>query len=591
LGTDFSGNSNTWTVNNISVTAGTTYDSMVDSPTVSATSSNYCVLNPLEKYSGLTIADGNLKVTASDNTQYGAAGTFAINSGKWYYEAIFSVASVNNQAMGFVTTNNNVQTAQWAGSTGMFMCGNFISGTAIYVGVNGSYTQVSTTLPSAGSYLVCAIDYDNGKAWFGTTTSSGGAVTYYPATTGGTVGDPTAGTNPTITFSTTYPVRPFMGSYGSGANWIANFGQRPFITTAPTGYNAWNTYNLPTSTITNGAAYMAATTYTGNNTAGRSITGVGFQPDLVWIKSRAVAHSHIWDDSVRGAGKFITSNTTTAEQTDTNVFTSFNSDGFTVGNDATTNGTSSETYVAWSWKAGTTSASNTNGSITSTVSVGATQGFSVVTYTGNGTPNATVGHGLGVTPAMIIVKSRNRGTYGWNSWHQNLTPGYYIALNYAATQDNSVSIFPSGGVTSTVWNTGGDSLYNNQSTITYVAYCFAAVAGYSAFGSYTGNGAADGPFIYTGFRPRFVLYKSATSASVGDWRIHDTSRSTYNVAQLELYAQSFSSEPPSSNAQADILSNGFKLRGVSGNTSWNESGVTYIYAAFAENPFKNSLAR
>jgi len=585
IGKDYSGNGNNWTPNNISVTAGVTYDSMVDSPTVSALSSNYCVLNPLEKYSGLTVADGNLKVTSSDNTQYGAAGTLAVSSGKWYYEAMFSNASVNNMAMGLTTTQNNVQTAQWAGSTGMFMCGNFVTGTAIHVGVNGSYTQVSTTLPSAGSYLVCALDYDNGKAWFGTTTSSGGAVTWYPASTGGSVGDPAAGTNPTITFSTTYPIRPFMGSYSAGLNWIANFGQRPFITTAPSGFNAWNTYNLPASTIKNGAAYMAATLYTGNGST-QSITntvnGVNFQPDMVWAKNRSNVENHQIFDSVRGVNNALYPNLTNAAGTDPGV-TAFNSNGFSLGG---TNNTNAQTYVAWQWKAGGTSSSNTNGSITSTVSVGATQGFSVVTYTGTGA-NATVGHGLGVAPSMVIVKSRTNGTTSWAVYHSNLTSAsYYLFLDSTSAQSSNATVWNSTAPTSTVFSIGTATPVN-QSSNTFVAYCFSAVAGYSAFGSYTGNGSTDGPFVFTGFRPRWIMVKNYSSAGNG-WAIRDTSRDPYNVANATLTANSSSAEATAL-YNIDILSNGFKIRDTG--TDSNGNGTTYIYACFAENPFRNALAR
>lgn len=210
-----------------------------------------------------------------------------------------------------------------------------------------------------------------------------------------------------------------------------------------------------------------------------------------------------------------------------------------------------------------------------------------MTYTGNSTANATVGHGLGVAPNMILVKARNSGTYAWNSYHSGLTPGFYIQLNTTSPQDNSVSIFPSGTVTSTVWNTGGNSTYNNSSGTTYVAYCFAAISGYSAFGSYTGNGSSDGPFVYCGFRPRWVMMKRI-DASGYDWNIVDTSRNTYNVTTSRLWADLNNAEDSTDNV-CDINSNGFKLRST--NTNTNASGGTFIYAAFAENPFQSSRAR
>jgi hypothetical protein len=575
------------------VTAGSTYDSMTDVPTLtSATAANYCVINPLEKYSGLTIADGNLKVTASDNTSYGAAGTLAVSSGKWYYEAIFSVASVSNQAMGFVTTNNNVQTTQWAGSTGMFMCGNFVTGTAIHVGVNGSYTQVSTTLPAAGSYLVCAVDYDNGKAWFGTTTSSGGAVTWYPASTGGSVGDPAAGTNPTITFSTTYPVRPFIGSYGSGANWIANFGQRPFITTAPTGYNAWNTYNLPASTITNGAAYMAATLYTGTG-ATQTITttaqlGSGA---MVWTKTRSNVVN--WDTRSTGLTNnysFLQSNTTNAEETTATQYAmTFSNGSYTVGAGDNIN-QSTRTFVGYTWALGS-AVSNTSGTITSSVQANTTAGVSVVTWSGNATSGATIGHGLGAVPQMIIAKIRNSGgTYDWYVYHVSLGNTSVIYLDLSVARDTGSTLWASTTPTSSVFSVGANTGING-SGFNFVAYCFAAVAGYSAFGSFTGNGSADGPFVYTGFRPAFVMAK--LSSATGDWNMVDDMRQTYNDASgnpvLKANTSGAEEDVDTMQGQMDILSNGFKLR--SNNSSLNASGGTIIYAAFAKSPFKYANAR
>jgi hypothetical protein len=339
---------------------------------------------------------------------------------------------------------------------------------------------------------------------------------------------------------------------------------------------------------------MDATLWTGDGGASKSITGVGFQPDLVWTKARSAAYDALITDAVRGSGKSLTPSSTGAEVTNNanGYLSSFNSDGFTVSQGASSalsiNG-SGVTYVGWQWKAGGSTSSNTNGSITSTVSVNATAGFSIATYTGTGA-NATVGHGLGVAPKMVIVKKRAGATTGdWAVWHTGLGTNV-IYLNSTGASGADSTWFQGVVPSSTTFSVGTASI-TNQSTATFVAYCFSAVAGYSAFGSYTGNGSSDGPFVYCGFRPRWILYKNSTSATVGNWVIHDTSRSTYNAAQAELSPDVADAEPASSNAQLDILSNGFKLRGVSGNTSWNQSGVTYIYAAFAENPFKNALAR
>ena len=332
-------------------------------------------------------------------------------------------------------------------------------------------------------------------------------------------------------------------------------------------------------TITNGGKYMQAITYTG--TGSTQTIAVGFQPDFVWIKSRSAATDHKLTDSVRGVTKALISDTTGAETTDTNGVTAFTSNGFTIGSDSVYN-TNAATYVAWCWKAGGTSASNTNGSITSTVSANTTAGFSVVTYTGTGA-NATVGHGLGVAPSMIILKQRNAVDY-WVVWQTALGSTGYLLLNSTNGSSTAATYWNSTTPTSTVFSLGSDSRPNGSGT-TYVAYCFAAVAGYSAFGSYTGNGSTDGPFVFTGFRPRWVLVKR--SDSTGDWNLHDTSRDAYNVADKSLF-------PNASNAETtpyymDILSNGFKIR--DSGSSMNTSSGTYIFMALAENPFRNALAR
>jgi len=242
--------------------------------------------------------------------------------------------------------------------------------------------------------------------------------------------------------------------------------------------------------------------------------------------------------------------------------------------------------VAWQWKAGTTSASNTNGSITSTVSVGATQGFSVVTYTGTGA-NATVGHGLGVAPSMVIVKSRSLGT-SWPTYQIGLTSASYRLFLDLTNAQGADLAWNNTAPTSTVFSIGPTGYSVNNSGATYVAYCFAAVAGYSAFGSYTGNGVADGPFVYTGFRSRWVMFKCSSNADY--WLVLDTSRDTYNTMILGLKPNASDAEASVSGTNnIDVTANGFKLRGT--DTTTNGSARTYIYAAFAENPFKNSLAR
>jgi hypothetical protein len=288
-------------------------------------------------------------------------------------------------------------------------------------------------------------------------------------------------------------------------------------------------------------------------------------------------------DSVRGATLELSSNVTDAEQAISGV-TAFNSNGFTIGSQDRSNA-SGGTYVSWQWKANGTAASNTAGSITSQVSANTTAGFSVVTYTGNGSSGATVGHGLGVAINMVIIKNR-ASTYNWRVGHSSLPSwSYFLQLDGTNAQTSNNVIFNGVTPTSTVFTLGND-VSVNASGQSHVAYCFAAIPGYSAFGSYTGNGSTDGPFIYTGFRPRWVLMKVA-SGGTDNWFLFDTSRDTYNVAGNYLCPSNSAAE--GFYATLDFLSNGFKIR--QSGTGINGSGYTYIYAAFCESPFTNALAR
>jgi hypothetical protein len=341
---------------------------------------------------------------------------------------------------------------------------------------------------------------------------------------------------------------------------------------------------MPTTyAIPDGRTVMAATLWTGTG-ATQSITntvnGVSFQPDFVWNKSRSTTYSNEVTDSVRGTTQQLYTNLTDAEYTASNQLTSFNSNGFTIstGNNINASG---QTYVGWQWNAGGSTVTNTSGSISAQVRANTTAGFSVVTFTAPGGSAQTIGHGLGVAPRMIIIKSRNNVS-GWNTYHASV--GNTGALNLQTTGATSTSVdwWNNTSPTSTVWTIGANI---NISTWTFVAYCFAPVAGYSAFGSYTGNGSTDGVFVYLGFRARFLMIKST---STGGWVMLDTSRDPYNDVDNYLYANSSAANAGSSNV-LDINSNGFKIR-----NSWtdiNGSGTTYIYMAFCENPLKFANAR
>ena len=334
------------------------------------------------------------------------------------------------------------------------------------------------------------------------------------------------------------------------------------------------------TTIDKPSDYFNTNLYTGNNT--ETSHTVGFQPDWTWLKVRNADGSHYLFDSVRGVTKYIQANSTAAEGTDSNLIKSFDANGYTIGTSNAVNSTG-ETMVGWNWKAGGSASSNTDGSITSSVSANQDAGFSIVSYTGNATANATVGHGLGVAPSMMIVKKRN-GAFNWGIYHKSLTAHKLLAFTTGAPDDDA-SYWNDVEPTSSVFNLGSGALTNGSGS-TMIAYCFSEKKGYSKFGSYTGNGNVDGTFVYTGMKPSFVMYK-ASSILGQSWLIHDNKRGNQganaNPQDLRLLANATNTE---ADVNIDFLSNGFKPR--AGDAHINSSGTTYIYMAFAENPFTTS---
>jgi hypothetical protein len=334
--------------------------------------------------------------------------------------------------------------------------------------------------------------------------------------------------------------------------------------------------------------YFDILLWTGDNTSPRSLTGLDFQPDWVWIKRRSSAKDHGLFDSVRGGTKKIESNSTDPEiNGDNGQISSFNSDGFSVItgtiDNSGVNGSGS-TYVAWNWLAGNGTASNTDGSITSTVSANTTSGFSIVSYTGNLTDGATVGHGLGVTPSCIIFKNRSDVQY-WVVYHKDLGGGNnHLRLDGMSGTTTALNMFSSTAPNSSVFELGNKEQVNGN-TNNIIAYCFAEKKGFSKFGKYTGNGSTNGAFVYTGFKPAWVVIKRTDSTS--NWTILDNKRYGYNQASVsprEMYANA--SDGESNSGRIDIVSNGFKLRSVGSDANGN--GNSYVYMAFAENPFVTS---
>jgi len=599
IGTDSSGNGNNWTANNLSY-----YDVVPDSPT-----NNFATLNSLidnASYSspyafyGGDLSEGNLKFapTTISNGSAANTGTIAMpeGSGKWYIE--WNHPYINSQS-----TKTGIQDVDDpyvdAGSKATsYALGTQASGTDYwYTRNNGTDTNTVTETLSTATVWSMAYDSDNGKIWFaknGTWINSG---------------NPATGTNPT--YSGITGTKEFIaGGYYYNNMYqttVVNFGQDSsfagnktaqgntdsnsigdFYYTPPSGYLALCTANLPDPAVIPSENFNTLL-YTGNATNGHSITGLGFQPDFTWIKQRGTADYHWLVDAVRGTPNTLFSNVTNAESSPSGGVQSLDSDGFTVGTEGGVNDNGGS-FVSWNWKANGSGVSNTNGSITSTVSANQDAGFSIVSYTGNGSSGATIGHGLSSIPEMIIVKPRST-TGGWIVYHDGIDStapeDYYINMDETGARSDNVVAWNDTAPTSSVFSLGSSSVVNGSGTTT-IAYCFHSVDGFSKFGSYTGNGSTDGTFVYTGFRPAFVIVKRTNSS--GSWYISDNKRDTTNPLLAGLYADSPTQEDNvSTSLYIDYVSNGFKLRGTY--TGSNASGSTYIYMCFSENPFKHTNAK
>jgi len=441
----------------------------------------------------------------------------------------------------------------------------------------GTYTGNSS---ADGPFIDCGFKPAMVIIKYAGTVSSGDWFMYDTARTSGNSLNP----NRDIAESSSYPV--LLQNTGfkiATSDSQINYSGYPYVFiafaenfSADTNYKALNTKNLPAPDIADGSQYFDIDVYTGNSST-NSRSNFDFSPDFVWIKSRTGADSHLLFDAVRGATKFVYSNSTQSELTNANTLTSFDTNGFTLGNDGSVNNTV-HNYVAWCWDAGGSGSSNTAGSITSTVSANPTAGFSIVSYTGT-LANATVGHGLGVAPSMIICKQRTGAANDWGVYHKSLGNGKLLKLNTTDSQLTASTIWNNTSPTSTVFSLGSSNLGNNSAP--NIAYCFAEIEGYSKFGSYAGNDSSNGPFVYCGFRPSWVLVKRTDST--GSWALVDNTRSAYNVADDVLNPNTASTESTSDTA-IDLLSNGFKLRSA----QRNFSGASYIFAAFAEHPFGGS---
>jgi len=537
-------------------TSGT--DSLIDSPTNYTADSgnnggNYCTLSPfVNPSSGQTLKNGNL--TCSGVTGR-VAGTVYANTGKVYWEFVagtdYTMAGIESSTCLWGATYPGENDQQYA------LYGNAGSGQLYH---NGGTTSVDGFV--SGDVIGVALDLDGGNLYFyknGAAMNSGSAVA-----TG-------------LTGSWTANCRSGSGGYDGDTKF--NFGQRPFAYTPPTGYVSLCTTNLADPTISDGTTAMSPVLWTGNG-GSQTISGLNFAPSFIWHKIRSITGGHQLYDIVRGVSNRLRSDDTGAETT-LNGVTAFNSDGWTM----TAGNNSGETYVSWTWDAGTTTSTNNDGSTQSSVRVSTTNGFSIGTWTGNGAIT-TVGHGLGAVPGMAIIKKRN-GTSPWYVWHQDLGgSGWNLQLNNNNARTNNSDVFSQGGLFNSstiplgaVGNVSGNNVF----------LAWSAVEGYSAFGQYTGNGSSDGPFVYTGFRVAWLMIKNRQTGNE-TWTIHDSTRDVDNPAEHRLLPSSEDAESTGTSARyKDLLSNGFKIRGTSGEQ--NTSGEIYIYAAFAENPFKTARAR
>ena len=587
-GNDVSGNNNDFAVGGTIATTQTTTDSPTN--TSGDNEGNYITFSPIDKNSNMTITNGNLTVANTGAAAFhGAIATQRIpNSGKYYFEVTLPSSTLSNQYIGVVNETNKWDFVTAAdGSTSAGFYGFYpITGTSSKVD-NGSTSSYGGSIATS-SVLGFCIDKDNDEMYVsddGTFLASSNPVTR---------------ANPMLS---SLPDNLYVAMSAHNSTSITfNFGETAFAGTIPTGYVRLNTAELSAPTVTDPRAYWSNSLYYGT-AQNRSVrqcfdsTGTAWTPDFVWIKGRSHAGEHVLLDSVRGVTKVLTPDSNAAEFTDTKSLTSFDEGGFTLGlgddrNDSNDDG---KTYVAWCMKAGGAASSNGNGSITSSVSAADHGGFSIATWTGNGSAGATIGHGLSRKPAMGIFR-RLSLAQDWAVYHDGLDASApedkYVNLNLTNDVQDATWLNDTAPTTS-VW-TLGTSGYVNTSSETFVGYFFARTPGLIGIGTYTGNNSTDGPYIVVddgaaGFRPAFLIIKEYSGSNNGMWFMRDSARSPYNSTDLDLYANSTDAEYTDSNSDIDFTANGFKIRANAG--GYNESGAKNLYIAFADQPFNLAKAR
>ena len=568
---------------------------------------NYCTQSPVfqgDYTSDVTLSNGNLTVSVNHDGSNAAhsLGTFALSSGKWYFEVSpTTLAGTHELYFGLMDASHNIQSSN-TGST-VFRVIRTVDGNKATTGNGGGTISTYGAGIDVGDTAKVAIDIDAGDIWFGKNTGdtwADGSGSFDQA-----FGSATAAHTDLDSAANAWLPVYFAVNNGSTNVADVNYGQKPFKFTPPTDYKALNTANLAAPTVTAPSDYFKTILYEGTgaelSTGDTGVAALDFQPDFVWIKNRDASDSHMLYDSVRGATKDMHSEVADAETTTAQTLKSFDANGFTLGTDVQVN-TLNESYVAWCWKAGgeptasnnnTSSAMDANSVIVegvlqssytpsgspsiypSKMSINTTAGFSIVSYTGNSTADATVPHGLSSTPEIVIVKNRE-ASESWAVWHEDLSSAKRLDLNLAAGEFSTSNYVK--GVTSDVFQfSSSGAVINNGDD--FIAYCWHSVEGFSKIGSYVGNGDNIGPFVYTGFLPAFVMLKALTGSQ--NWRIHDSARNGYNASVEGLFPNTNGTEDTED--VMDMISNGFKLR--SNNANCNGDDVTFIYIAFAEKPF------
>ena len=579
-----------------------------------SSNTNFATFNQLSNQEGNGAIGSAYSDLDKSNTEFyvsdGSSG-MCINiatpssGGKWYCEFYLS-GSVGNYAwVGYYPVKETPEVKeQWAPSSNTTWTDTGIVSVhsmGRYFYTEGQYTDSGATSFTTGDVISIALDLDNGATYFaknGTYMNSGNPASGSSKTGAAPVEGAyskeyflavgSAGSSGHTWTINAGQDSTFNGAISAGGNTDAN-GFGDFKYTVPSGYLSLCSANVPVSdaidpagdngTDENPTKQFNPVTYTGNGSDGHGITGVGFQPDLVWLKKRSASASNQLYDSSRGTGKLLSSDSTAAEATYSTVLQSFDSDGFTLGTSAAING-SSATMVGWCWRAnGGTTASNSDGSITSTVQANTAGGFSIILYTGTGS-NATIGHGLSAAPDFMLFKRRSGPAQNWKVYHTSIGATKVLTLNDDRAPETDSTMFQNTEPTNSVASIGTQSNVNT-SGLDYVCYAWHNVEGFQRFGSYAGNGNADGTFVYTGFRPRMLFTKRTTG--VGGWRTRDTARDTYNPSDTILWWDLSQQEYSNSNYRIDILSNGFKLRTSS--SDFNSTG-TWLYGAWGDVPFK-----